>query len=230
MANSPASRFLAVGGDDGALALPEAWDTVVRSSYDNRTYLANFEIPGIVQRRDASTGQKFEYKEVADLDEAVNYEEGNEMTGQNYAFDEGEITADRIIVKHSFLPMTQVDDWQWEAMTPLAERQANAHAQVVDKRGFAIAVKAAREAAKTKAGIDGNTLQIHKGGNRVKRIGAGATAAAAIAAAYPFTKTGAFQLRDDTADVAGVTCTVTLDGAGERSKCFGAFRRSECRP
>lgn len=192
MANSPASRFLKVGSDDAALALPEAFDSVVRADWENMTYLSNFEVDGIVQRRDVGPGQKFEFKEVGELDDAVNYTEGTEMTGQNYAFDEGEVTLDPFLVKHNFLPMGQMDDWQWEAMMPLAREQAEAHARVVDKRGFVTLALAAREAAKTKAGISGDTLTIHPGGNRVNRVGA-----SGIESAYPATKTGAFQLRDD---------------------------------
>lgn len=191
MGDSNPSRFLASGGDDAALALAEAFDTVVRSDWENMTYLANFDVDGIVQRRDIGPGQKFEFKEVGEQADAVTYEEGVEMLGQDYGFDEGEVTLDKFIVKHNFLPFGQVDDWQWESMLPLAREQAQAHARTVDKRGFAILANAARQGAKTTTGVDGGTLDVYAAAPRVKRT------AASLAAAYPATKTGAFNLRDD---------------------------------
>ncbi|MEM9066281.1 MAG: hypothetical protein AAGB51_12415 [Planctomycetota bacterium] len=195
MSDSPASRYLAVGGNDAALALEEAFDLLVRSDFPNKTYLANFEIPGIVQRRDIGPGQVFNFREIGELTDPQNYTEGTEMLGESYAFDNGSVTLDPYVVRHNFLPMGQVEDDQWEPVMPLVREHVEGHARLVDKRGFAMLTAAARASAKTKTGTDGSTSHvIHNGGNVVERIGA-----TGITAAYPATKTGAHQLRDDIA-------------------------------
>jgi hypothetical protein len=195
MATSNAQRFLAANGVDNALALEMFFGLVLEGFY-SATMLWNAvngqggiggSFPSnVVQSKTVSSGKSWQFVNIADGPEPITHTPGTELLGQNYAFDEGSVTIDGILVGHHDVPLDQIMQAHWDVLGPLAKGIGRRLASNFDRRLFVIAVKAALTAARTKDGFT-----VHNGGNVVDRVAAGHTVA------YPVSATGARNFRDD---------------------------------
>lgn len=199
MSTSNAIRFLASGGVDDELALEMYFNTVLESYYSqtilwNSAFaggVGNTAIPPCIKMKTIDSGKSWQFILTADGPDSETHTPGTELLGQGYAFDEGNITIDSILVQHKDVPWDQLQMAHWDVIGPLARSMGRKLADGYDQRGFIIQLKAALTAAATK---DGFTL--HNGGNVVERIGAN------LAGAYPLTATGGRNFRDDAEQLA----------------------------
>lgn len=203
MTTSNATRFLAASGDDTALAL-EMFLGVVQENFYANTLLWNAASgdygidtdnadnmpPQVVRGKTISSGKSWQFVQIADSIDPEYHTPGVELLGQNYAFDEGNITIDGILVSHRDIPIDQIQQAHWEVVEPIARGMGRSLARDFDRKLFVIGCKAALEAAKTKV-VGSDTFTLHNGGNVVERVGADQTGA------YPVSQTGARNFRDD---------------------------------
>jgi hypothetical protein len=197
MADSNAVRFLEANGIDLELALEMFWGEVF-DTFQPTTVLWNTVnppeagtegeqfAPQIVQSQTIQSGKSWQFILTADDVDPETHTPGTELLGQDYAFDEGSVTIDGILVMHKDVPIDQLQHAHYDPILALARNHGRKLARNFDRRGFSIAAKAALGAARTK-----NGLTVHNGGNTVERIGAD------LAGAYPVSATGAKNFRDD---------------------------------
>lgn len=203
MATSNATRFLATGGDDDALALEMFFGAVMEAFYEN-TMLWNAAngdsgimndqggmYPSeVVRSKTITSGKSWQFVNVADSIDPQYHIPGQELLGQNYAFDEGVITIDGILVGHREVPIDQIQKAHWEVVEPIARGIGRSLARDFDKKLFVIGCKAALAPAVTKV-VGADTFTVHNGGNIVERVGNNE------AGAYPVSPTGARNFRND---------------------------------
>lgn len=187
MASSNAPRFLDKGGETDAIALKMYSGSVMEGYYNKRNWFD--ESGGIVafKRLGPDQGKSTQFIRVADGEDAEDHIPGQELLGQNYAFDEGTITVDDIVVSHVDVPVDLSLKAHFNDIAPLGTARGRKVAEKINTRIAITAVKAARTASVTKDG-----LLVHNGGNVVERVGA-----SGLASAYASTVTGARALRDD---------------------------------
>jgi hypothetical protein len=197
MAASNAQRFLASAGVDDELALEMFWGSVYEPFRANTVLFNAADGPdgfgpdelgaSIVQSKTIESGKSHQFIYFADQPEPETHTPGTELLGQNFAFDEGTVSIDGILVEHADIPLDHVADSHFDAVGPVGRGMGRKLAENFDKRGFIIAALAALTGSKTK---DGYT--VHNGGNVIERVnGSG------VAAAYPVSPTGAQNFRDD---------------------------------
>lgn len=205
MATSNAVRFLAdTAGDDDALAQEMFFGVVLEAFYDNTILwnAANGEsgimndnadaVPNeIIRGKTVTSGKSWQFINVADAVDPHYHTPGQELLGQNYAFDEGTVTIDGILVADRDVPIDQIQLAHWDVIAPVARGIGRSLARDFDRKLFTIAAKAALESSKTKV-VGSDTFTMHNGGNTVERVGA-----TGQADAYPVSATGARNFRDD---------------------------------
>lgn len=196
MPSSSPSRYLQTGSDARALAQEKAFDTMVRSAFNNNTILANQVLSGgtdngetpsfprmiAIQASNQSKSKTFPIYQQVTGDEPEYHEPGVEMLGKPFVIAERNITIDEELVMPRELAILDQALTYFPMTAPTARNIGHEIAANLDKKLFIIGVKAARTAAVT---------NIHNGGNLVSRT------AATLAAAYPVDSTGAGNLRDD---------------------------------
>lgn len=207
MANSNPVRFLSEGSDDLALALEMYWGTVLENFHAN-THLVNAVMPAggegniqfdsnVVEVKTIEHGKSWQFITFADVPDPEGHTPGTELLGQNYAFGESNVQIDGILVKHDDVPLDQIQHSHFDPVTKLGNAHGRKLGEIVDKRGFSIAVQAALGAAESK-----NGLTLHNGGNVVERVdGSG------VDSAYPVSATGAKNFRDDVDQLAEIMDT-----------------------
>jgi len=191
MAAGNAIKFLGTGSDDEALALKTYlghFSAAPRSS----TFLWDKGLPGI-ERAMPGSGKSFQFLMEADVPEPEDFEPGDEVVGQQYAVDEGTITADKYLVAAKLIPQDQMHLSHFQILPRLAKAHKSKLERRYDRR---LAITAALAARATTA-VTKNGLSVHSGGNRVIRAGSSATSDTAVAAAYAASATGAANFRAD---------------------------------
>lgn len=174
--------------------------TLARKLYDNAASLsfrqasryANSPLP-FVDKRSVDKAASFRFYMYGDtVAPEKEYISGDELLGQDYALQYGDVNVDDIIVAHKSLGRKDARISHIE-MAPIWGAE---HARVVgvemDRRLLNQLALCPRQTAATKAGIT-----IHNGGFRVTRSGGSATVATAMTTAYPLSSTGAANLRAD---------------------------------
>ena len=187
-------RFLsnAAGTDDLALANKIFRGSLVEQ-VRTRTYLSG---TALIKNDDMSgqMAKTMQYLMEADLTNAVDYQPGEYIEGDSFAYEETTISLDPMLEKSVTMPMDQV--MIAGGLLPAAQRTGAKLGQYImrekERRAFITAMLTARSAAVSKAG-----LVVHSGGTRLLRGGGSATFATALAAAYPRTAIGAMNLRQD---------------------------------
>ncbi len=204
MATSNAVRFLSDGaGDDTALALEMFMGVVLEAFYANTIFWnaangsdgivtdnADALGPQVIRSKTITSGKSWQFVNVADANSPEYHTPGQELLGQNFAFDEGTVSIDGILVKHADIPIDQIQLAHWDIVEPVARGMGRALATDFDKKLAIIGCKAALTAARTKT-VGGESFTIHPGGNIVERVGADESGA------YPVSATGARNFRDD---------------------------------
>jgi hypothetical protein len=185
MASFNAPALLNKGGDDQALALEMAMNTMLEQFYAQRVFYDNTGT--IYQRKATGSGKSWQFEWLADGPEAEEFTPGDEMLGQEYEFDDGNVTVDKPLVAHKAIRRDQQLMAHWDVLEPLIRQNTRKVAEKLDTRIAVTLINAANTAAATK-----NGFTVHPGGNAVTRSGH-----ATIAAAYPNTVTGAKAFRDD---------------------------------
>lgn len=194
MGASNAERFLSDGSDDRALALDLAWGATLEQFYNTTVFYDRDQ--NVIASKDVGSGKSWQFEQLADGPDPEYHTPGEEMLGQNYAFDKETITIDDPLVKHKDIPTDQTRMAHFPVIRPLARQNGRKLAEENDKKMAIVGVMAARTAAKTNA-VSGETLTVHNGGNVIERVGA-----SGVTSAYPATVTGAQQFRDDAAQLA----------------------------
>jgi hypothetical protein len=183
--------YLGTGADDLAMANKVYTGSVVEA-FRQRPVLYNLPF---IQKMNVrhSMGKSFQFIMEGDAVEPEPFAPGTAtLEGQPFAFDEGTITADDLIVAHRKLreDQTNIADPTWTSNT--GAKLGARTIRYIDRRLFRIAVNGARAAAVNKNGIN-----IHNGGNRV-RVGGYSS----MALAFPATPIGARRLIDNLAELA----------------------------
>jgi hypothetical protein len=197
MATSNPRQFLDDGGVEEALAL-EMFLNRVYEKFHTKTLLFNAVIGGeagvgpdavpseLVDGHTISAGRSHQFILFADLPEVESHTPGTELLGQNYAFKDGTLTIDDILVSHQDVGIDVQQIAHFEVGQRIATSQGRKLAEDFDKKGFIIATKAANASSVSKDG-----LTVHNGGNTVTQ------SASSLSGAYAATKTGAQTFRDD---------------------------------
>jgi hypothetical protein len=157
-------------------------------AWRSATFLWDSTLP-IISRQTISPGggKSFQFLMDADLPEPEDFDPGNEVSGQNYAVEEGVITLDKYLVAHAYVKRDQMMQSHFQILPRLGKRHAMRLGRVYDRRLMILAAKAARQTT----AVSKNGMLVHSGGNRVTRGGA------TIAGAYAASAAGASNLRSD---------------------------------
>lgn len=199
MSTANSLRFLSNAGatDDRHIAMEEVFDLTVREAfYADTTFFDRDQ--AIFQFREVTDGKSFQFNQFGNVPTPNNYRPGQELLGTDYVVDKSTITPDDYVVDSAMIPGDQVAMANFDIVAPIVRNKVRTIREDLEKKLVYTAVKASRESALTKTVPEtGNTLTIHNGGNVVSRVGA-----SGVTAAYPATKTGAYQFRDDVAQMA----------------------------
>lgn len=201
MSTSNAQRFLAKAGVDDELAL-EMYMGLVLTNFRANTLFWNAiggpdgvgsesAPPTLVQSKTITGGKSHQFVLFGDDTEPERHTPGTELLGQQFEFDEGSVTIDKILVAHKDVPLDQIQLSHFDVLRPVAVSNGRTLATTFDKLLAITAVNAANTAAVTK-----NGMTIHSGGNAVTRT------ANSVALGYPNTSTGAGNFSDDVATLA----------------------------
>lgn len=191
MSTVNAVRFLATGSEETALALTGIYDAAVIQAPQSGIFLWDQSLP-FIQRKTTDYGKSWQFVMSSWDPEAEDFTPGEEVAGQDYAYQDGYITADKVLVAHKWVPFDQMKQSHFSVLEDKARENKRQLALKYDKRMCILAARGARAAAATKLG-----LTIHNGGNTVTRDGNSATSDTAVAAAYPQTSAGAVNARAD---------------------------------
>ncbi len=139
-----------------------------------------------IQRKIITQGSSHQFYLMADTPDPEEHTPGDELLGQQFEIDEGNITIDSIVVAHHDVPLDQMKIANFDILGPLARKTGERIARFYDNRLARLLVLTARSASVSK-----NGLSVHNGGNRVTRD------AESVALAYPVDSTGAANFLDD---------------------------------
>lgn len=191
----PPTRFLAGASGDTELALPVFSGGIAEAFRDN-VVLFPFEKDAegggeeFIATEMISTGYSHQFIRLADLPEAEDHIPGVRLEGQPFGMDDGLINIDGYVVSHIEIPRDQARLSQVDVQSKFGKKLGKSIARKYDNRAVRMGLLAARTGSWTKT-VDGESLNINSGGNRVKRV------ASSLAVAYPVTPTGAKNYRDD---------------------------------
>lgn len=191
MATGTAIKFLGTGSDDEAMAL-KMYSGHFTSAPRSSVFLWDNGLPGIY-RKTITEGKSHQFLMGADVPEPEDFEPGDEIVGQQFAVDEGTITADKYLVASHKVPKDQMKLSHFDILPKLAKLHKSKLERRYDRR---LAITACLAARSTTA-VTKNGLSVHPGGNRVIRAGSSATSDTAVAAAYAASSTGAANFRAD---------------------------------
>lgn len=180
----------AAGTDDTSLFL-KVYSGSFIEPWRNSTFLWNSPY---INKRSVQFGKQFQYLRMAELPEPEDFVPGNELAGQNLGVDEVNITPDKYLVAHQWIPRDQMNLSHFDPQTGIGARHAARLARVYDKRIFILACAAARQTT----AVTKNSMTVHSGGNRVTRSG-GTTSSgtAVISTPFPASTAGAANIRAD---------------------------------
>lgn len=180
----------AAGTDDSSLFLKQYTGSFLEP-WRNNVFFWNS--PNI-DKRTVTSGKQFQYLRMAELPDPEDYVPGEDLQGQNMAFDEVNITPDKYMVAHQWIPKDQMNQSHFDPQSGLGMRHALKLARAYDRRICILACAAARQTS----AVSKNGMTVHPGGNRVTRAG-GTTSSgtAVITTPYPASSTGAANFRAD---------------------------------
>jgi hypothetical protein len=190
-------RFMAgPTSGDYELALKMFWGSVVEAFRDQVVLFpwadgeGGGNGPAVVDTKVISTGNSHQFLMMSDMPEAEEHIPGNRLEGQPFGIAEGTITVDGYLVQHAEVPNDQLRLSHFDVLGKLGRKLGYGLARKYDNRFFRLGVLAARSGIVSKD-VDGTTLNIHNGGNRVERVNA------TVAGAFPVSSAGARNFRDD---------------------------------
>lgn len=186
MATANAPRFLSDGSTDYGLNLTQYWGAMLEQFYAKTVFYDNEG--RVFAYKNITTGKSHQFIQIDEDPDPEDHTPGTELLGQDYAFDEGTVTVDDILVAHFEVPIDQSQLSHFDVMRPLLRKLGRSLAQKYDNRFARLLTLAARTAAKT---------GYHNGGNVVERVGASGETDA-----YPQSATGAANFRSDAAELA----------------------------
>lgn len=164
------------------------FESVVHETWRNMPALAQMSLPAIYHKPMANRGASFQMMQFGDLPDALKaYVGGNDLLGQNFAFDHVTITRDNYIIACQALKYDDLVTENFDAIAPMARAQTRKVTMELDLRFFITLALAGRAAAKNSVATG---LNFHNGGNRVTQV------AASVAAAFPLNATGAANYRE----------------------------------
>lgn len=185
MTASNAVRFLSDGETDYGLNLTENWGAMLSQFYKRTLFYDNTGNVGAY--KNITQGKSHQFIQVSEDPTPENFTPGTQLLGQDYAFDDGTITVDDILVAHFDVPVDQKMLSHFDVMQPLMTKLGRSLAIQCDERLARMLTLSARTASKA---------DYHNGGNVVERVGA------SVAAAYPTSSAGAENFRGDVAELA----------------------------
>jgi hypothetical protein len=190
----PVSRFLAGSQGDYELALTTFGGSVAEAFRD-QVYLFPYENDegtgsDFIATQVIESGTSHQFIRFADMPEAEEHIPGVRLEGQPFGMDDGLITIDGYVVAHAEIPKDQARLSQVDVQAKIGSKLGKSLARRYDNRMFRLGLLAARSPAWNKT-VDGESLNINNGGNRIK------TVASSVAVAYPVTPTGAKNFRDN---------------------------------
>jgi hypothetical protein len=189
MSSSNPSRFLNnAAGTEYALSPEEMFQMGVVEAFRDEVIFA--DSPAI-QRKIISQGNSHQFYLMADTPDPEEHTPGDELLGQQFEIDEGNITIDGIVVAHHDVPLDQMRLANFDILGPLARKTGERIARFYDNRLARLLVLTARGAAVTK-----NGLSVHSGGNRVFVDNE------SVATAFPVSSTGASNFLDAAQELA----------------------------
>ncbi len=189
MGSSNPSRFLNnAAGTEYALSPEEMFQMGVVEAFRDEVVFA--DSPAI-QRKIISQGNSHQFYLMADTPDPEEHIPGEELIGQQFEIDEGNITIDGIVVAHHDVPLDQMRLANFDILGPLARKTGERIARFYDNRLARLLVLTARGAAVTK-----NGLNVHGGGNRV------VVDNESLATAFPVTSAGATAFLDAAQELA----------------------------
>lgn len=183
--------FLKSGSDETALALTTIFETAIVQAPRTSMFLWDRSLP-FIKRQKMDYGKAWVWNMRGWDPEAEDFTPGEELVGQDFAYYEGQITADKVLVAHKYIPWGQMHQSHFQVLEDTARENIYQLEVKYDYRMMLLAARGARAAAVTKDG-----MTIHNGGNVVVRDGASAVSDTAVATAYPQTGLGALNALDD---------------------------------
>lgn len=195
-------RDIDAGGDrDMALKL---FSGKVLEAFRTQTVFYNGS-PSIIARKEISGGSSFQWPVIGDdivvasQTQAAHglvkgyHSPGDYIKGSTVPLDEVIIELDDVLAVAMDIPHVDLDISHFDVLGPFATKIGRSMAIDNDQKIAAMAIKAARTAAKS---------TIHKGGHVVKAATGGTAAAATIATAYTDDTNGSKKFRDHVAQLA----------------------------
>lgn len=191
MSSSNPSRFLNdASGTEYALALRQNYGLGVVEAFRDDVILLDTQNPAVI-RKIISQGKSHQFLMMADTPEPDDHVPGDELLGQQFAIDEGNITLDGIVVSHHDVPIDQMEVSSEDIIGPLSRKTGSRIARAYDSRLMRKLILTARGASVTK-----NGLSVHGGGNR------STVSNATFAGAFPVTSGGADAFHDSAQELA----------------------------
>ena len=178
MSSSNPSRFLNnAAGTEYALAPEEMYMMGVVEAARDEVIVA--DSPAIA-RKTITSGNSHKFYLMADTPDPEEHTPGDELLGQQFEIDSGNITLDNIVVSHHDIPLDQWKVANFDIVGPLAKKTGSRIARFYDSRLMRKLILTSRLGGSSK-----NGLNVHNGGNRAF------VDAASVAAAFPVNSTGA---------------------------------------
>jgi len=176
------------GSDEFGLALKQFWGNVTDAFRDGSMLFSGEQ--NVIARKNISGTNSAQFLMLADTPAAEDHIPGEQLMGQPYAVGDGTISTDGFVVAHHDVPKDQILTSHFNIVNPLAVKMGKQLARDYDQKLFNLGINTARMPAVTHTATG---LNIHNGGNRVRR------AVADLVTAYPVTTAGATNFRDDVA-------------------------------
>jgi len=187
-----ATRFLdGTVADDRALA-QEVFSGEFGDAWRNMAVLYKSPTPAIHRKSMSGVGAR-SYQmllRAAMGRPELEYTPGVKLLGQPFGADEAINYVDKYIVAHAKIPRDEMKVAHFDVIPDNAREFARVIGLEADRRIFTKSCLAARATASNKT-VQGSSLNVHNGGNRVTRTGGSLTAA------YPYSSTGAANFRAD---------------------------------
>lgn len=137
-------------------------------------------------------GKSWQFLMGADVPDPDEFTPGDDLLGQVWAVEEGQIVSDGYIVCHKWLGKDRFDEAQFAGniLPYLAKMHRSKIERLYDKRAMITAALGARQTT----AVTKNGLNVHNGGTRVTRSAGGT---GILSDAYPRNATGAANLIED---------------------------------
>lgn len=187
MATDNVSVFLSSGGDDRSLALAKFSGEVLVSFrvntvfYDNRNTIVSYKM--------VDEGKSWQFPILGDDPAPEYHTTGTELLGQQQLYQAVTLTPDDILVGHRSVGIDQIKMSHFDTIGQYGRAIGRGLAIDIDSKIIRVAILAARTSA---------SAGYYPGGNVVYRAATGTT----YADAFPATAAGAFNFRDDAAQLA----------------------------